>query len=180
MGKFLPLVLALLGLGAGAGTGLALKPDAAGHVGTHENGDHGTAGGATETPPDRRPPPAAPTTSPGHGAAGTVAGADYIKLNNQFVVPVVHGDRMSALVVMSLSLEVDIGSKEIVYAREPKLRDAFLRVMFDHANAGGFDGAFTESGRMTLLRGALKEVAQSILGPLARDVLIVDLVRQDA
>ena len=68
----------------------------------------------------------------------------------------------------------------MVYEREPKLRDAFLRVMFDHANAGGFDGAFTNSNQMDVLRRALREVAQKTIGPTASDVLILDIVRQDA
>lgn len=176
MGKLLPIILAMAGLAAGAGAGLALKPETSGDAATppatdphakapaHDTNDaHGTKG-----------------SHDGHGAENTGSGHDYVKLNNQFVVPVVQGGRMSALVVMSLSLEVDANGKEPVYALEPKLRDAFLRVMFDHANAGGFDGAFTESGRMRLLRKALVEVAQGILGQMAHDVLITDLVRQDS
>jgi hypothetical protein len=52
--------------------------------------------------------------------------------------------------------------------------------MFDHANAGGFMGTFTDGSNMILLREALGEVAQSILGPDVTDVLIVDIVRQDS
>ena len=69
---------------------------------------------------------------------------EYVKLNNQFVVPVVEDGRVAAMVVLSLSLEVEAGNTEAVYQREPKLRDAFLQVLFDHANVGGFCGSFTD------------------------------------
>ena len=66
-----------------------------------------------------------------------------------------------------------------IYAIEPKLRDALLRVLFDHAHIGGFDGAFTESGRLSLLRVGLLEAAQATLGPVVTDILITDIVRQE-
>ena len=47
---------------------------------------------------------------------------------------------------------------------EPKLRDVFLQVLFDHANMGGFRGAFTRSDVLEPLRTALREAAQKHLG----------------
>lgn len=100
-------------------------------------------------------------------------------MNNQFVVPVVKGEDIAALVVMSISLEVPTGGSEQVYQREPKLRDALLQVMFDHANSGGFDGAFTSGSKMQVLRTALIEAARAELGQYVIDILITDLARQD-
>ncbi|MFV2002568.1 MAG: flagellar basal body-associated FliL family protein, partial [Paracoccaceae bacterium] len=104
---------------------------------------------------------------------------EYVKLNNQFIIPVVNDGQVVSLVVMSLNLEVAAGGRELVYQREPKLRDVFLQVLFDHANAGGFDGAFTSGSNMTQLRDALRESAKKTLGETLTDVLIVDVVRQD-
>ena len=84
------------------------------------------------------------------------------------------------MAVLSLTVEVAPGRNEAVYQREPRLRDAFLRVLFAHANAGGFDGSFTASEAMLPLREALREAAVGVLGEIATDVLIVDIVRQDA
>ena len=105
---------------------------------------------------------------------------EYVKLNNQFVIPVVEAGQVAALVVVSLSLEVSAGSAELVFEREPKLRDVFLQVLFDHANAGGFRGSFTDGSNLVILRQALKEVAMQVLGDKVRDVLIVDIARQDS
>ncbi len=162
MRKILPIVLALVGLGGGIGAGLMLRPE-------------------PETPEaahDLEEDPAATTEDDAHGDEATAP--EYVKLNNQFVVPVVDQGRVSAMVVLSLSLEVAAGSTETVYQREPKLRDAFLQVLFDHANVGGFSGSFTDGANLVVLRGSLKEAAAQILGTVVKDVLITDIARQDS
>lgn len=104
---------------------------------------------------------------------------DFLRMSNQFVVPIVAEGRVRAMVVLSLSLETRPGNSEEVFAREPRLRDTFLQTLFDHANMGGFEGNFTQSGSMTLLRSALRETGQEVLGDILQDVLILDIVRQD-
>ncbi len=148
----LPILFLVAGTGAGVGLGLALQPD------------------PDEQPPteDASPPPAADTD-----------GSDFVRLNNQFVVPVVREDRVRSLVVLSLTLEVPAGMTAATYDMEPRLRDEFLRVMFDHANMGGFDGAFTQAGNLDLLRNALRLAADAALPHGTRDVLITDIARQD-
>jgi len=89
---------------------------------------------------------------------------DYVKLNNQFIVPILEGGRVVSMVILSLSLEVKRGTTDDVYAREPKLRDGFLQVMFDHVNTGGFRGSFTDAANLVLLRNALLEMAKTTLG----------------
>ncbi|RKF13042.1 flagellar basal body-associated protein FliL [Roseovarius spongiae] len=170
MKKLLPLVLMLAGIGGGVGAGLALRPAAP--VAADGNAADGEAAKpALETP-------AVKARDDDHG--GNPADADYVKLNNQFVVPVVTRDKVAALVVMSLSIELAGGSPETVYLREPKLRDQFLQVLFDHANMGGFEGAFTSARKLDVLRAALLEVARAVIGPEVASVLITDINRQDA
>jgi hypothetical protein len=102
-----------------------------------------------------------------------------VKLNNQFIVPVLEGGRIVSMVILTLSLEVATGTSEAVYAKEPKLRDAFLQVLFDHANTGGFRGSFTDASNLVFLRKALTEKAAGVLGSSVTDVLITDIARQD-
>lgn len=162
----LPLLLAMVGLAAGAGAGFLLRP--------------------APKPPETAAPAAAETAHEVEPADSHAAAEDpehrpeYVKLNNQFIVPVLEGGRVASMVILSLSLEVPHGGGEDVYAVEPKLRDGMLRVLFDHANAGGFEGSFTEAANLVVLRRALLEVAQSVLGPRVKDVLIVDIMRQDS
>jgi flagellar FliL protein len=84
------------------------------------------------------------------------------------------------MVVLSLSLEVAPGHTEDVYSREPKIRDAFLQVLFDHANSGGFRGSFTDGSNLVVLRRALQEKAVAVLGDIVTDVLITEIARQDS
>jgi len=159
--KLLPILLAILGLGIGLGAGMALRPTAAPKAEAEVVGEaeHKTEGAST----------------PVEGAHA----AEYVKMTNQFVVPLINGGKVSSMVILSLSIEVKADETADAYTKEPKLRDSFLQVMFDHANAGGFDGPFTDSANMIALRRALLEVARQILGANAQDVLITDIVRQD-
>lgn len=160
--KLLPLILLLVGSGAGVGAGIFLRPTPEPEAIEAEDTEvkKATIEAAIieeETPTDR----------------------EYVKMNNQFVVPVVNQSQVQALVVLSLSIEVPAGQKDAIYAKEPKLRDSFLQVLFDHANIGGFDGAFTNANNLAVLRNALREVGQRDMGDNITDVLIVEIARQD-
>ena len=157
LGKIIPVLFLAVGLAAGAGAGFYLKPEDT----------------AKEVSEETYPAP------PKASSSGKKANTEFVKLNNQFVVPVIEQAEVSSLVVLSLSLEATYGLREAIYEREPKLRDSFLRVLFDHANMGGFSGAFTESSTMELLRNTLKEAAQNEIGPEVSDVLIGSISRQD-
>jgi flagellar protein FliL len=158
--KIIPLIFLLAGFGGGIGAAMFLSPPAGQQS-------------STETDPPEEPQGA------NHEDVKD-SGTEFVKMSNQFVIPVVEGNSIAALVVISLSLETQPGISEEIYDREPKLRDAFLRTLFDHANMGGFKGEFfTRSGTLDLLRTALREVAQEEIGPEVLNVLIMDIIRQD-
>jgi flagellar protein FliL len=170
----LPAILGLAGLGTGVGTGLFFRPPSGTEADTSD-----TASANAEVLADATGHGNSDAADEGH--SGTEGDApEYVKLNNQFVVPVVEDGLVSAMVVLSLSLEVEPGNTESVYQREPKLRDVFLQVMFDHANTGGFSGSFTDGSNLVVLRTSLKEAAAMVLGTTVRDVLITDIARQDS
>lgn len=178
MKKLLLPLMVLLGLGLGVGAGLLLRP-ALPEAPPVVNDIPGEAEGGAHPPPSE-PQKDGAATEGGHGSGDNEAATEFVKLNNQFIVPVISKDQNQALMILSMSLEVTTGESEKVFAREPKLRDAFLQILFDHANAGGFDGNFTSSAKMDVLRAALLETAQKFLGPVVSDVLIVDIVRQES
>ncbi|MEO9457571.1 MAG: flagellar basal body-associated FliL family protein [Roseobacter sp.] len=151
--KLLPVLLFMAGTGSGIGAGLFLRP---------------TVG---EMPVDEKMHVS--------DADEIDKPAEYVKLNNQFVIPVINNERVESLVVMTLTVEVPEGGKDAVYAKEPKLRDSFLQVLFDHANMGGFSGEFTDPSKLEILRNSLLEIGQRDMDDGVTDVLITDVARQD-
>jgi len=156
----IPIVLALVGLGSGWAivhffipAPAACEPPAAGAETT------------AEPPPAEAPPPA-----PQY---------EYADMTDQFVVPIIDGDRVSGTMVLSLSLEVLPGNRDSVLTRQPKLRDEFLRLLFVHSNMGEFAGNFLETKDLEVLRSDLTNAATIILGPVVHSVLITDMIRQD-
>lgn len=157
--KVMPVIVALLGTGGGVAAGMWLGP---GMRDDPISVPDDTTGALTERPiPDAK------------------VDTEFVKLDNQFVIPIVQSDMISAMVVMSLTVEITKGATQQVYEREPKLRDAFLQVLFDHANMGGFAGEFTGSNTLDVLRAALTENAQRLLGDNVHGVLITGVARQD-
>ena len=186
----LPIVLALVGLGAGVGAGMALRPAPEPEVAAcatpapADGGEH-AAEGAAPCPPAEADPfaPAAHAEAGGRGHGGGGHGGEapaYVPMDKPFVVPVFRGEKMVAMVVVSLSVETDTGSAPAIEGLKPRLRDGFLKAMFRHANSGGFDGSFTAGAKMDDLKSALLQTARGILpdAPVG-EVLITEIARQD-
>ncbi|MBO9399532.1 flagellar basal body-associated protein FliL [Shimia sp. R9_3] len=170
MKKLLPIIMLLVGVGAGVGAGLALRPapeppakdaemaEGAEHVEEHDM--------KKEMKKEEK-------------ADGPPKGREYVELVDQFIIPVVNDSSVTSLILITLTLEVDSGATERVFQAEPRIRGALLQAMFDHANIGGFNGAFTNSSKLEPLRQTFVEVAQKVYGDEISDVLIVQITRQD-
>ncbi len=173
IGKILPVLMAAIGIGAGVGAGLYLKPEPSEIVAELKDKDAAHEG--EKSVPAHSDEDKHTKEDDDHSEDAY----EYVKLNNQFLVPVVVDELIESLIVMTLSVEVENGRGEVIYSREPKLRDAFLQVLFDHSNIGGFSGEFTNARNLDALRQALTEVAQSIAGESVNGILITDIARQD-
>jgi len=163
----IPLVFLCAGLGIGVGAAKFTAPS--------EAPDSKAKATDTKAKTDEKKP----TKDMKAGEKGEEGSYEYLKLTKQFVVPVVERDEIAAMVTMTLSLEAEPGLSDQFYAIEPKLRDRFLQVLFDHANTGGFDGIFTQSDNLATLRKSLLEVARKDLGNSVSQVLIMSVNRQD-
>lgn len=195
MKKLMPLLIALVGLGAGIGAGIALKPapvepevaaagcgpaDAAGaaHGEPAAAGAEGGHDGAPAVTADCASDPFAPAHPEEKKPKEELA---YVEMDKPFVVPIFSGEKVRAMVVMSISLETDAHGAETVEAVKPRLRDGFLKVMFRHANSGGFDGSFTSGRKMEDLKSALLTSAREVMEETpVEEVLITEIARQDS
>ncbi|MFY0616209.1 flagellar basal body-associated protein FliL [Shimia sp.] len=165
MKKLLPIILLVLGLGGGVGAGLALRPDPVLPVVEDGMEVDGKAHADSQANEDKE--------------EGPPQGREYVELVDQFIIPVVNDNAVASLILITLTLETDAGENERIFQAEPRIRGALLQAMFDHANIGGFDGAFTNSSKLDPLRKMFVEVAQKVYGEEISDVLIVQITRQD-
>ena len=143
-------------------------------------------GGSGEEPPTMTDEAATPCGDPAAAPEEehaqpieTVDPTEYAVIGKQFLVPIIDGERLAAMMLVSLSVEVPEGQTEAIYAKEPRIRDALLQDLFTHANIGGFAGNYTEGDKMLILRRDLLASVRDIVGEVALDVLVLDIVRQD-
>lgn len=179
MKLLIPVILALLGLGTGVGAGLVLKPAPAEADMAHAGEAHcapAEGDAEEECAPAKADPFDGHPKDDGHKAEKYT----YVPIEKPFIVPVFSGEKVAAMVVMSLSVATDEEAAKKVTDIAPRLRDRFLNVMFLHSNTGGFDGSFTQGRKMEDLKSALLKAAREVLdkAPVG-DVLITDIVRQD-
>jgi flagellar FliL protein len=155
MRKLIPILMILLGLGGGLGAGYVLRP-------LPQIDD------ISETDAVLSDRVALPT--------GIDIGV--FEIPNQFMVPLIVEDRIASVLIVTLAMEIDETQRDLVATHVPRLRDAMLQVMFDHANSGGFSGAFTTNATLGALRNTLLEAGQYILGrDVVLKVLITDILR---
>lgn len=165
--KIIPFLLILVALVAGAGGGLALRlsaPDAAG-------ASPEAAEGRSHA---KEKPHAKADSKSGHGEAKPEAAA-YMKFSRQFVAPIVIGGEPEAMMILDVNIEIDPGLGDSIYAEEPKLRDAVLRVLLRQGSDGSLGSIFADPAVLEETRAQILEEARAIIGEGARSVLIMDV-----
>ncbi|KQI69943.1 hypothetical protein AN189_00570 [Loktanella sp. 3ANDIMAR09] len=163
----IPFAMVIIGAGAGAGAAFFTRPP------LPEAGAD-----LAETDPCG---PAQTTVAENADPQPIETGQDseFAVLGKQFIVPVIEGEALTAMMLVSISIEVPTGQTNDIYDREPRLRDSMLQDLFAHANIGGFSGNYTENSKMQILRTDLLRSARDIVGETALDVLVLDIIKQD-
>jgi len=160
MKMIVALILILLGLAGGAGLGVYLKPP---------DLPAGADGAAAQ----------APAKADRQKEEKESAPPDYVKLGRQIVVPVVEGGETRALMLFELALDMAPGTAGAVFTHEPRLRDAFLRDFFAMSHTGAFLTTYTDDRVIEELRAKLLDSARAHLGDDVRDILMLEVIRQE-
>lgn len=163
--KIMPLLALILGLAGGGAAAIFLA-----------------------SPPDDQPmsqneattPDAQSETSSDDLQDGASDSFEIVKLPSQFVVPVIMDNRVRAMVILTVALEVEVGQGDRVRALEPKLRDEFLAELFSLAALDGFKDEMISRKTLELVKRALSVRSSEVLGLQNVNVLVTDMARQDA
>ena len=155
MKKILALLLIVLGIAGGGAAGVFLKP--------------------------------APPEDPAKGDEQAAAEEDqeasaernYVKIGRQTIIPVVDDGETRALMLFELAVDVPAGLSGTVHEMEPRLRDAFLRELFQMSYTGAFLTNFTDDHIIEELRRNLTRAAREHIGNKDSEVLILDVMRQE-
>ena len=156
MKKILPILLVVVGIIGGAGAGMMMKP--------------------APPPPD---PEAVAQAEEAKEAEDAQAERSFVKIGRQTIVPVVEEGETRALMLFELAVDVPATKVDKVHEMEPRLRDAFLRELFQMSYTGAFLTNFTEERVIEELRHNLTSAARSHLGHNQAEVLILDVMRQE-
>jgi len=114
----------------------------------------------------------------GDGGGAAEASLDWFAFPNQFFVPILRNGTPSAIMILSLSVEMPASARAEIEAQEHRLRDALLNALMIEANTGGFNGNFTAEPALQRLRAALLAAGQKAAGPNVRRILIEDIGQQ--
>jgi flagellar FliL protein len=104
---------------------------------------------------------------------------DFINFKRQFVVPVLKDNAVEALILINLGLEVPAAERDNMFRLEPRFRDAFIRELLQLSDDGYFDQELTSPDTYEVLRETLSRAANDISDGGIKDILILDLSRQD-
>lgn len=154
MKKLIPIILVVLGIVGGGAAGMFLKPAPEGHA----EEEYAAEDTVTEEEAQTR---------------------SFVKIGRQTIVPVVEDGQTRALMLFELAVDVPAARVDDVHTMEPRLRDAFLRELFQMSYTGAFLTNFTEERIIEELRRNLTNAARTYLGHQHAEVLILDIMRQE-
>jgi hypothetical protein len=112
-----------------------------------------------------------------HGSLAT-GGVDYFKFSREFVVPVMRESRVESLVILNINLEVDSSVSSKLFAMEPKVRDNIMTTLVELSNDGSTLEAIANLENYESIRATVLLNLQRIVPEGIRNVLIVDMAKQ--
>lgn len=125
---------------------------------------------------------AAPKDSHGkkdsHGSSSS-SGVEYFKFSREFVVPIMRESRVTSLVILNINLEIDAGGSDKLFSMEPKIRDNVMTTLIELSNDGSTLESIATLENYESIRATVLLNLQTILPDGIRNVLIVDMAKQN-
>lgn len=171
-------VVAIVFIAAGSFAGVVLKaPSSASASATDEHADdHGDDHGEHADDDHGK----SKKDSHGDDGYGKSSGdASYYKFSREFVVPIMRGGQVKSLVILHISLETDSATSEKLFSEEPKLRDNIMTTLIELSNDGRTLERPTEVSNYETIRAMVLMNLKDAITDKIKNVLIVDVAKQD-
>ncbi len=103
----------------------------------------------------------------------------YYKFSREFVVPIMRGGQVKSLVILHISLETDSSTAEDLFTEEPKLRDNIMTTLIELSNDGRTLVDVTDVNNYETIRAMILMNLNDAITDGIKNVLIVDVAKQD-
>lgn len=166
----------------GGGDSHAEKPADDGHGEKKEDSGHGEKKDDHAKKPEKEKKEKKDShgASSGHGSdAAASSDVVYYKFTREFVVPIIRDGRVASLVILNLNLEADAEISQRLFEMEPKLRDNIMTTLITLSNDGTTFESMTDVANYESIRSLVLQNLQTVMSTGIRNVLIVDLAKQD-
>lgn len=183
MKQTVPSIVALLAISAGGGTAYFLKSSGSSSP-KPASAAHDTGGDEGESHAKPKKEKKEKKEKKGHGSSDKNSDADavdvtYYKFSREFVVPMIEDDRVQSLVILNLNLEVDTAISQELFSKEPVLRDNIMTTLVKLSSGGRTLNSITDVDNYETLRAMILTNLQNEIPEGIRNVLILDMARQD-
>jgi flagellar FliL protein len=115
------------------------------------------------------------TKSAGRGGSAL----HFYRFSREFVVPMLENGRVSSLVILNISLEIDPAISTRLFSIEPALRDSIMTTLIALSNDGRTFESITKLENYESLRAMVLMNLQTVVPDGIHNVLIMDMARQD-
>lgn len=105
--------------------------------------------------------------------------SEYYKFTREFVVPIMRDETVRSLVILNINLEVESGMNSELFSMDPKLRDNIMSTLVALGNDGVTLERMTSAESYETIRSMVKKNLNSVVASGIKNVLIVDLGKQD-
>ena len=163
-------VIAIIFVALGSLAGVMLKPTVEVAANTTSEASEG------DYPAEKKD---AKKKSDSYDSGGSSGDSVYYKFSREFVVPIMRGGQVESLVILHISLETDEATSDDLFSEEPKLRDNIMTTLIELSNDGRTLIELTDVSNYETMRSMILMNLQSAISDGIKNVLIVDVAKQD-
>jgi len=168
-------IVAIIFIAAGSFAGVMLKPATEVSAAAAFTGEAAGAEKAGDYAGDKK----AAKKGDKYDKGASSGDSAYYKFSREFVVPIMRGGQVKSLVILHISLETDPETSDNLFTEEPKLRDNIMTTLIELSNDGRTLEELTNVNNYETIRSMILMNLNDAISDGIKNVLIVDVAKQD-